>query len=275
MEDNMNKMTVIKNIDETRDSGLRPHASKLSAEACAAFAETYVSNRGEARDIYSYDQLGKYYGVSNDFASQAVTRAVSEGLIPFATCVKIMRHGAGNQRRKAYFNGEFTSTERRLRKMIVIDRFNAIKSLPEKNPDKYESLFRNFLSPETLSFQRLKSVYGYSASEVLYFVMIAAIRDMPDTSYARFQDIVLSEFIEYPFYMDYVEFIEKARERVKTGRESYLEFYEASKLTKNQQDPDFMKRYEDAKRTHYEEVAKIISSFEDEIEQFRLKVLGW
>lgn len=270
----MNKKTVIRYIEETRDKGLKPHASKLNTEACAQFADTYVSNRGDARDIYSFSQLGEYYGVSEDFASQAVSRAVSEGFVPFATCIKIMQRSAGNQKRKAYFKGEFTTTERRFRDLIIYDRFNAIKTLPETDPEKYESLYRNFLSPETLSFKRLKSVYGFSTREILYFVMIAAIRDMPDTSYARFQDIMLSEFIEYPFYMDYVRFIEKARNSVRAARENFLEFYEAAKLVKNQQDPTFMENYAGAKKYHYDMVAEIISNCEAEIELFRVKNFG-
>ena len=270
----MNKKAVIRYIEETRDNGLRPHASKLNAEACAQFADTYISNRGDARDIYSFGQLGEYYGVTEDFASQAVTRAVSEGLVPFSVCVKIMQHSAGNQKRKAYFKGEFTSTERRFRDLIIFDRFKAIKSLPETDPDKYESLYRNFLSPETLSFQRLKSVYGYSTREILYFVMIAAIRDMPDTSYARFQDIMLSQFIELPFYMDYVRFIDKARNAVRASRENFLEFYDAAKLIKNRRDPVFMENYAGAKKYHYDAVAEIVSNCETEIELFRVKNIG-
>jgi len=270
----MNKKTVIRYIEETRDKGLKPHASKLSADVCAQFADTYVSNRGDARDIYSFSQLGEYYGVSEDFASQAVSRAVAEGFIPFTTCVKIMQRSAGNQKRKAYFKGDFTSTEKRFRDLIIFDRFNAIKSLPETDPDKYESLYRNFLSPETLSFKRLKSVYGYSTREILYFVMVAAIRDMPDTSYARFQNIMLTDFIEYPFYMDYMRFIEKARDKVKTSRENFLEFYEASKLVKNQQDPTFMENYASTKKYHYDMVAEIVSTCEADLDLFRVKTFG-
>ena len=257
-EDNMNKKAVIRDIDKTRDNGMRPHVEMLSPEACVAFADTYVSNRGDAKLIYAFDQLGKLYGVTPEFASKAVKRAVCEGLIPFATCVKIMERSAGNQKRKAYFKGEFTSTERNFRTMILVDRFNAIKSLPETDPEKYESLFRNFLSPETISFKRLKSVYGYSTREVLYFVMIAAIRDMPDTSYARFQAIMLRDFIEEPFYMDYVQFVDKARDEVKEDREKFLEFYEAAKLKKNSSDPEFMREYAEIKKEHYSKVAEII-----------------
>jgi hypothetical protein len=185
-----------------------------------------------------------------------------------------MQRSAGNQKRKAYFKGDFTSTEKRFRDLIIFDRFNAIKSLPETDPDKYESLYRNFLSPETLSFKRLKSVYGYSTREILYFVMVAAIRDMPDTSYARFQNIMLTDFIEYPFYMDYMRFIEKARDKVKTSRENFLEFYEASKLVKNQQDPTFMENYASTKKYHYDMVAEIVSTCEADLDLFRVKTFG-
>ena len=270
----MDKLTVIKNIDKTRDGGSRPHASMLNKEACAAFARTYVSNSGHARDIYSFDQLGKYYGVSTDFASQAVSRAICEALIPYKTCIKIMLHSSGNQKRKAHFEGGLTSSEKKFSEMIIKDRFNAIKSLPENDPETYESLFRNFLNNDSLSLRRVESIYGLSTREVLYFVMLAAIRDMPDTSYDQFQEIILHEFIALPFYWDYAMFIKKARDEVSAERENYLELYEASKRVKNQHDTEFMKMYEEAKKILYDKVAEIISDFETEVELFRSKILG-
>jgi len=270
----MEKKTIIKNIEETRDAAGRLQPSEVATEVCAAFAEAYVSNSGVKRDIYSYDQLADYYGVNADFASKVVTRAVKEALVSFTTSVKIMQKSAGNQKRKAYFKGEFTSTERRFRVMILCDRFEAIKAMPANEPDKYESLWRGFLSPESISFRRLKAVYGYSTREIMYFVMIAAIRDMADVSYVRFQDIALNEFIELPGYMDYVQFIDRAREAVKDERTIYLDLFEANKILKNQQDPEFQKNYAEAKKVLNDMVSDIVSAGEGKINAFRTDMFG-
>ena len=272
----MRKNELINYIDATRDSANRLHADRLDPAACVEIARLYVSNKGPAKTIYSFEKLAHYItpGIPADFVSKVVKRSIVEGLIPNAMCEQIMKQSAGNQKRNADFQGNYTSTERSYSQMIYVDRFNAVKNLPASDPKTYDSLWRLFLDPETVSFKRLKNIYGYSKREIMYFVMIAAIRDMPDTSYDKFKKVVLDAFDEDLFYMDYVRFVGKARKDVQALRDPYLELYKASKTKKNATDPAFQAEFEAAKKALYDAVDEIISKMEADISQFRAKMFG-
>lgn len=271
----MKKEVIIKLIEETRDSAGRLRASKLDPRACVEFARKYATNEGDARDMYSFDQVAANYGVNTDFATKVVKRAVAEAMIPYRMSEMIMIRGSSNQIRHAYFKGNHTPTERTFAELIFRDRFEALKKRVNDSPDMYGSLWRNFLSPKAFPIRRLKNRYGMSTREVLYFVMIAAIRDMPDASYDLFQKVLLDyDFLEIPFYADIMAFIEQARDTVKISREKFLQYYNDAKQEQNKQDPDFMAEYAAAKQEHYAAVAEIISEFEAKLELFRMNNLA-
>ena len=271
----MNKKAVIKDIDKTRDNGMRPHVEMLSPEACLAFANLYARDRGAGIKIYSMDQLADYFGVTTDFASRAVKRAVREAKTSFATGLKIRRRSEGNARRNHDFDGGVTPTGKIYEDILLKDRFKALKAEYEKDSATYDALFRNFLIPESYTFKNLMGVYGLSPKEVLYFIMIAAIRDMNDTSYNKFEEIIhYDEFIGQPFYSFYTRYIKTVRSSVKEEREAYLELKEASKKKKNYTDPVFMENYKAAKDRLYNKVAEIFSDTETKIENLCKEIFG-